>query len=74
MDTLIATKRPADYDEAVRLLTDLRDLHAQGGRTATFEARLGGLREQHARKPSLVQRLDRAGLGTRPGTDARDER
>ncbi len=71
MDALIATKRPADYDAAVLLLTDLRDLYIQTNRTPAFEARLSGLREQHARKPSLVQRLDRAGLGTRPGANAR---
>lgn len=74
VDALIATKRPADYDEAVRLLVDLRDLHAQSGRSAAFATRLGELREQHARKPSFVQRLDRAGLGAHTGTAMRNER
>lgn len=74
VDALIATKRPADYDEAVRLLVDLRDLHAQSGRSAAFATRLGELREQHARKPSFVQRLDRAGLGAQTGKAMRNER
>ncbi len=65
MDTSIATKQPAEYDVAVQALTDLRDLYAQTSRNVAFAARLAGLREQHARKPSLMQRLDRAGLGGR---------
>jgi len=67
VDASIATKRPAEYDVAVQALTDLRDLYAQTSRDAAFAARLGGLREQHARKPSLMERLDRAGLGGRSG-------
>jgi len=65
VDTSIATKQPAEYDVAVQALTDLRDLYAQTSRNVAFAARLAGLREQHARKPSLMQRLDRAGLGGR---------
>jgi len=67
VDVSIAMKRPADYDVAVQALTDLRDLYAQTSRDAAFAARLGGLREQHARKLSLMERLDRAGLGGRSG-------
>ena len=50
-------KRPNDYDRAVRLLKDLRELATQRRRLATIEARLSQLREQHARKPSFLQRL-----------------
>src|SRR5262249_12879186 len=32
VETLIATKRPKDYDEAVELLTDLRDVAERAGR------------------------------------------
>ncbi|MDQ2831597.1 MAG: hypothetical protein M3Y74_21440, partial [Chloroflexota bacterium] len=67
VDASIATKRPAEYDVAVQALTDLRDLYAQTNRDAAFAARLGELREQHARKPALMERLDRAGLGGRSG-------
>jgi len=68
VDASIATKRPAEYDVAVQALTDLRDLYAQTSRHAAFATRLGGLREQHARKPSLIQRLDSAGLEVWSGT------
>jgi len=67
VDASIATKRPAEYDVAVQALTDLRDLYGQTNRDAAFAARLGELREQHARKPALMERLDRAGLGGRSG-------
>ncbi len=62
VDALIATKRPAEYDQAVGLLTDLRDLYARTERTPEFEARRDRLHDEHARKPSLLQRFDRAGL------------
>jgi hypothetical protein len=63
VEALIETKRPADYDQAVRLLKDLHDLGARNGQGTAFDARLSQLRERHARKPSLLSRLDQAGLG-----------
>ena len=63
VDTLIATKHPSRYDDAVKLLCDLRDLGFRKGRASEVEARLLRLREQHARKPSFVERLTKAGLG-----------
>jgi hypothetical protein len=62
VDALIEMKRPAEYDQAVQLLKDLRDLGARSGQGSAFEARLSQLRERHARKPSLLSRLDQAGL------------
>jgi hypothetical protein len=62
IDELIATKKPREYDSAVQLLVDLRDLTERDGGTAAFEHRLTVLRVAHARKPSLLQRLDLAGL------------
>jgi hypothetical protein len=59
---LIDTKRQADYDQAVRQLLDLRDLAARSGQAAEFSGHLRTLREQHAKKPSLMQRFDKAGL------------
>jgi uncharacterized Zn finger protein len=64
VDALIEMKRPAEYDQAVQLLQDLHDLGARSGQGTAFAARLSALRERHARKPSLLQRLDQAGLGT----------
>jgi hypothetical protein len=62
IDELIATKKPREYDTAVQLLVDLRDLAERDGDTAAFQQRLAELRAAHARKPSLLERLDLAGL------------
>jgi hypothetical protein len=40
VDALIATKQPRRYNEAVRLLHDLRDLGARRGGAAAIEARI----------------------------------
>jgi hypothetical protein len=54
----IGTKRPSDYDDAVTLLVDLEAVSD----SSTFIERVQRLRDDHRRKPSLMQRLDRAGL------------
>ncbi|MBQ0905568.1 hypothetical protein [Micromonospora sp. U21] len=59
---LISTKRPREYDTAVQLLVDLRDLGERDGNTTPFRQRLAELRTAHARKPSLLERLELAGL------------
>jgi len=60
--TLIETRRPGDYDLAVKLLRDLRELADRQGDLVAFTKRFGELRAQHQRKPSLLERFDRAGL------------
>jgi len=62
VDSLIATKKPREYDTAVQLLVDLRDLGERDGDTAPFRQRLAQLRAVHARKPSLLERLELAGI------------
>ncbi|MCB9788906.1 MAG: hypothetical protein H6744_19695 [Deltaproteobacteria bacterium] len=62
VDELIATSQPKRYDEAITLLEDLRDLAARSDATLEFQARLDALRDQHARKRTLIDRLDLAGL------------
>jgi len=62
VDALIATKRPQDYDAAVGLLKDLVDLGEKRRRQAEVRDRLARLRQEHARKPTLLQRLKAAGL------------
>jgi hypothetical protein len=62
VDALIATKQPARYDEAVELLGALHDLLLRSGRAGEIEDRLRRLCEEHSRKPSLLQRLQKAGL------------
>jgi hypothetical protein len=63
VDDLIATRRPAEYDQAVKLLADLRELGALQKRGAAVDAQIRRLREQHTKKEILLARLRRAGLG-----------
>ena len=63
VEELIATKRPKDYDRAVTLLVDLRDLAGRSGRTAEAEAQILELRQRHSNKPSLLKRFDDKKLG-----------
>jgi len=65
--TLIETKKPREYDEAVQLRTDLQAVGARNGQPGVFEQRCHELRQQHQRKPSLLARLDRAGLAATQG-------
>ncbi|GIE64685.1 hypothetical protein [Actinoplanes palleronii] len=62
VDELIATKRPKDYDAAVTLLLDLQALAVREGEIFGFAEQMTRLRERHARKPSLIDRFDRARL------------
>jgi hypothetical protein len=57
VETLVATKRPADYDKAVQVIRDLHDLAARRGRLDRFMPRLEQLRTRHAKKAGLLQRL-----------------
>jgi hypothetical protein len=61
VESLIATKQPKSYDRAVTLLVDLRDLAARK-HEANFQQRVEQLRAAHARKPTLIDRLQKAGL------------
>jgi hypothetical protein len=61
-EELIATRLPASYDEAVKVLTDLRDLAERSGRIADFRREIGTLRDRHGRKPTLMKRIENARL------------
>jgi hypothetical protein len=61
-ERLINTKLPAQYDAAVTLLRDLQELAQREDQAQAFAWRFAALREAHLRKPSLIARLDRAGL------------
>jgi hypothetical protein len=58
VDALIETKKPAEYDRAIDLLGDLQDVVEE----AEFGRRVAELRVRHARKSSVMDRFDRAGL------------
>ena len=62
VENLISTKQPKSYDQAVRLLIDLRDLASRKGKMDEFGPRLSALRAAQARKPSFIKRLRKAGL------------
>jgi hypothetical protein len=62
VDALIATRKPAEYDAAVMLLTDLQALAEREDRYDTFTVRTIALRQTHARKPALIERLNRAAI------------
>ncbi|HZY84648.1 MAG TPA: hypothetical protein VFE78_07440, partial [Gemmataceae bacterium] len=61
-EALVQTKRPKEYDQAVELLRDLRDLATRGATASAFTGRLDQFRQRHAPKRSLLDRLRRAGL------------
>jgi uncharacterized Zn finger protein len=62
VSVLIDTKKPREYDEAVAILKDLQALGEREGGAEAFAERFRQLREQHLRKPSLLERFDKAGL------------
>jgi hypothetical protein len=63
---MIDTKQQPEYDNAVKLLKDLRDVSDRASARASFEARVRQLRERHTAKSSLMKRLGQAGLVARP--------
>jgi hypothetical protein len=54
--------QPLEYDKAVILLTDLRDLSIQRGTLASFRSSLEKLRRTHSAKTSFLRRLTKVGL------------
>jgi hypothetical protein len=58
----IRKRQPNEYDKAVQLLIDLRDLAARQGLESEFRAALEKLRRAHATKNSFLRRLTMAGL------------
>jgi hypothetical protein len=62
VENLVRLTKQAEYDLAVPILLDLRDLAGLTGQQDVFIARLGHLRKQHRGKPSFIQRLDKAQL------------
>ncbi|HLF84628.1 MAG TPA: hypothetical protein VI837_10675 [Blastocatellia bacterium] len=69
VESLIATKQPRKYDEAINILIDLRDLDTRT-KCGDFRFLIAELRRAHARKPAFIERLNTASLGSE---DFRDE-
>jgi hypothetical protein len=62
VEVAVQTRQPKEYDHAVELLKDLRDLGERSGTRGEVAGRVRSLRERHRSKPTLMQRLERAGL------------
>jgi len=62
VDKNIDSKQPAKYDEAVKLLVDLRDLNKKTGTEKAFNRKYKTICENHHRKVSFLNRLQKAGL------------
>ncbi|MFY9659545.1 MAG: hypothetical protein WAJ97_02920 [Terriglobales bacterium] len=58
----IQKRQPNEYDKAITLLVDLRDLAVRQGQVTAFQSAVGELRQKHAAKESLLRRLTRAKL------------
>ena len=62
INALVLTKRPGDYDEAVKFLIDLKDLAKKNNTTSSFKSKLMAIRKTHSRKSSFINRIDSASL------------
>jgi hypothetical protein len=71
IDAHVATKQPRRYDDAAKLLRDLRDLGVRRGDAAAVEARIERLCAEHEKKPSFVQRVRSALLTDRDDAPSR---
>lgn len=59
---LLEARRGKEYEQAVQLLVDLRELAARSGEAAPFAARFGQLRERYGKSAALQKRFQQAGL------------
>ena len=59
---LIDSKKPANYDEAVKLLKDLRDVSKKKGKAGIFEGKMQNIFFDNKRKVSFIERLRNAGM------------
>jgi hypothetical protein len=58
----IQKRQPRAYDQAIRLLIDLRDLAIRQGLETAFKAKIDSLRATHTAKTSFLDRLTNAAL------------
>jgi hypothetical protein len=62
VESLVNSRRPTAYDQAVVLLQDLREISDGKRRASKFSAFLEGVRQRHGAKGTFLTRLDRARL------------
>ena len=59
IESLISTKQPGKYDEAVKLLVDLRDFAERSGKMEGFFSLYRELCGRHEKKPSLLRKIQK---------------
>lgn len=62
VESLIGQKQAGPYDEATKLLVNLRDLSIYQNRLLKFQERFLAIKEKYSNRPSLMERFRRAGL------------
>lgn len=62
VNTLLAKPQTQKYDEAVKILIDLRDLAMYQDRMTLFQQRINDIYQQYQRRSGLLSRLQQAGL------------
>lgn len=67
VEARIEDRTPHSYDRAVALLVDLREAATLVGRQTDFQERRKRLTGRHARKSTLIRRLEQAGFDEESG-------
>ena len=62
VDKLTMLSKPKEYDQATQLPKDLHEIARRENDTGAFTARVRELRTRYAKRPSLMERFDKAGL------------
>jgi hypothetical protein len=60
VDEMIAAKKTSEYDLAVSLLRDLREVAQRQDEAEQFSKRVLGIRARYWNRPALQERLDKA--------------
>jgi hypothetical protein len=60
VDEMIAAKKTSEYDLAVSLLRDLREVAERQDEAEQFSKRVLGIRARYSNRPALQERLDKA--------------
>jgi hypothetical protein len=68
----IVTKRPRNYDEPISILQDLRELAEKDGASSAFHQRMQSLCRDHASKPALLEKFQKARLALQRQAPAPD--
>lgn len=62
---LIQLKQTKPYDDAIKILKNLRDLAEYQGTLAVFHSRIQQMKQDYSSRPGLLTRLQKANLGKR---------